>query len=199
MTSLMPTGGVDITAESLAGWLMTGGAAACGIGSKLVTKDLVAKKDFAAIEENVRSTLHKIQVIKRKMLAADGCIFCGAHHVGVPSDDMTAAAKLLGEIAGFEVMKPPTSTTFVTGSDGAPMEIGPAGKVKEHGHLALEVTDIDKALEVVAAKGIKTDGDVRVSSDKTVKATYLAEGAFGLSMRVHLYCLYSEEVDKALK
>jgi len=95
-------------------------------------------------------------------------------------------------------MKPPTSTTFVTGSEGAPREIGPGGKVKEHGHHALEVTDIDKALEVLAAKGIKTDGDVRVSSDKTVKAVYLVEGAFGMKMRVHLYCLHSEEVDQAL-
>jgi len=198
MTSLMPTGGVDITAESLVGWLMTGGAAALGIGSKLVTKDLVKKKDFAAIEENVRGTLHRIQVIKRKMLAETGVVFMGAQHVGVPSSDMAASAKLLGEIAGFEVMKPPTSTTFVTGSDGAPMEIGPGEKVKAHGHLALEVTDIDKAVAACAAKGIKTDGEVRVSSDKTVKAAYLAEGAFGLDMRVHLYCLYSEEVDKAL-
>ena len=199
MTSLMPTGGVDITAKSLAGWLMTGGASALGIGSKLVTKDLVKKKDFAGIEANVRSTLHKIQVIKRKMLSSDGVIFCGVHHVGVPSDDMAAAAKMLGEVAGFEVMKPPTSTTFVTGPTGAPMEIGPAAKVKEHGHLAIEVTDLDAALEVLAAKGLKPDGEPRVSSDKTVKAVYLAEGSLGLDMRVHLYCLHSEEVDNALK
>jgi hypothetical protein len=198
MTSLMPTGGVDITAESIVDWMMTGGAAALGIGSKLVTKDLVKKKGFAAIEENVRATLHKIQVVKRKMLAAEGILFMGAHHVGVPASDMAAAAKLLGEIAGFTVVKPPTSTTFVTGVDGAPMEIGPAAKVKEHGHLAIEVTDVDKAVAACKAKGIATDGEVRVSSDKTVKAVYLAAGAFGLDMRVHLYCLYSEEVDKAL-
>jgi len=198
MTSLMPTGGVDITAESLAGWLMTGGAAALGIGSKLVTKDLVKKKDFAAIEANVRTTLHRIQVVKRKMLAAEGTVFLGVHHVGVPSDDMAAAAKMLGEIAGFEVMKPPTSTTFVSGPSGAPMEIGPGAKVKEHGHLAIEVTDLDAAMKVLSAKGVKPDGEPRVSSDKTVRACYLAEGAFGFAMRVHLYCLYDEDVEKAL-
>ena len=92
MTSLMPTGGVDITAESLAGWLMTGGAAALGIGSKLVPRALVKKKDFARLEANVRTTLHRIQVIKRRMLAEAGVLFCGVHHVGVPSGDMAAAS-----------------------------------------------------------------------------------------------------------
>jgi len=198
MTSLMPTGGVDITAKSLADWLMTGGAAALGIGSKLVTKDLVKRKDFAAIEANVRATLHKIQVIKRRMLSGVGVLFLGVHHVGVPSSDMAAAAKMLGEVAGFAVMKPPTSTTFVTGPAGVPMEIGPADKVKPHGHLALEVTDLDAALEALAAKGVKPDGEPRVSSDKTVKACYLAEGALGLALRVHLYCLYDEDVEKVL-
>ena len=79
------------------------------------------------------------------------------------------------------------------------MEIGPGAKVKEHGHVAIEVTDLTAALEVLAAKGVKPDGEPRISSDKTVKAVYLAEGAFGLDMRVHLYCLYDEEVDNALK
>lgn len=198
MTSLMPTGGVDITAESLVDWMMTGKAASCGIGSKLVTKEFVKKGDFAAIEENVRKTLHRMQVIKRKILAEEGVIFQGVHHVGVASDDMAAAAKLLGEVAGFCVMKPPTSTTFVTGRAGVPMEIGPAKSVKDVGHLAIEVTDIDVALEALAARGVKIDGEIRVSSDKTVKAAYLEEGAFGLQMRVHLFCLSDEEVDKAL-
>ena len=92
----------------------------------------------------------------------------------------------------------PTSTTFVTGPAGVPMEIGPAKSVKDVGHMAVEVTDIEAALEALAAKGVKIDGEIRVSSDKTVKAAYLGEGAFGLQMRVHLFCLYDEEVDKAL-
>jgi len=199
MTSLMPTGGVDITAQSLADWLMTGKAAALGIGSKLVTKDLVKKKDFAGIEANVRGTLHRIQVIKRKMQAEAGVIFRGMHHVGVPASDMAATVKLFDKVAHFSLMKPPTSTSFVTGAAGAPMEIGPPEKVKPNGHIAVEVTDLDKALEILAKAGIKPDGEPRVSSDATVKAAYLAEGAFGTTMRVHLYCLYDEDVDNALK
>lgn len=197
-TQMMPTGGVDITVESLYDWLVTGQAAALGIGSKLVRKDLVAKKEFATIEANVKDVLHKIKVIRARMLAAEGVIFRGVHHVGVPSDNMAQTVKLLGDVAGFELMKPPTSTSFVAGAVGAAMEIGPADRVKENGHLAVEVTDLDKALEVLAKNGTRPDGTVRVSSDKTVRAVYLAEGAFGIKMRVHLYSLYSEEVEELL-
>jgi pyruvate formate-lyase activating enzyme-like uncharacterized protein len=51
---------------------------------------------------------------------------------------------------------------------------------------------------VLQAKGIKPDGEPKVSSDKTVKAIYLKENSFGTSMRTHLYCPYSEEVEALL-
>jgi len=51
-TRIMPTGGVDATQESLAAWFKAG-VACVGMGSKLITKDLVAKKDWQAITENV--------------------------------------------------------------------------------------------------------------------------------------------------
>ena len=195
-TQMMPTGGVNITAESIHNWLAVGGAAALGIGSELIRKDLVAKKDFAAIEAAVRQTLHVIRVVRAKMLAAEGVIFRGVHHVGVPSSGMAKAVKLLGKAAGFALVKPPTSTSFVAGGTGVSMEIGPGASVKEHGHVAIEVTDMDKALGILGKAGIKLDGEIRVNPEKTAKAAYLAEGAFGLTTRVHLYCLYSEEVEK---
>ena len=194
-TQMMPTGGVSITAESIYNWLTVGQAAALGIGSELIRKDLVAKKDWAAIEANVRHALHLIRVVKAKRLAAEGILFRGVHHVGVATADMAEAVKLLGEAAAFTLVKPPTSTSFVAGGTGAAMEVGPAAGVKEHGHIAIEVTDLDKALEFLAKHEIKPDGKPRVNPDKTAKTVYLAEGAFALATRVHLYCLYSEELE----
>ena len=55
-TRIMPTGGVDATQESVSKWIKAG-AAALGIGSNLITKDLVAAGDFAAITEKVREVL----------------------------------------------------------------------------------------------------------------------------------------------
>lgn len=65
-TSIMPTGGVDITEESLADWFEAG-VACVGMGSKLITKELLAKQDYDGISENVRLTLDIIARVNRKL------------------------------------------------------------------------------------------------------------------------------------
>jgi 2-dehydro-3-deoxyphosphogluconate aldolase/(4S)-4-hydroxy-2-oxoglutarate aldolase len=45
---LLPTGGVDASADSLAEWIKAG-AAAVGLGSKLITSQAVKEKDYAGI------------------------------------------------------------------------------------------------------------------------------------------------------
>jgi 2-dehydro-3-deoxyphosphogluconate aldolase/(4S)-4-hydroxy-2-oxoglutarate aldolase len=55
-TRLMPTGGVDATQESVNAWIGAG-AACLGIGSKLISKDLVAAGDFDAIRDKVAQVL----------------------------------------------------------------------------------------------------------------------------------------------
>ena len=62
----MPTGGVSPTRESLTEWL-TAGAACMGMGSKLITKDSVAAKDFAGMTQKVRETLAMIQEIRKTL------------------------------------------------------------------------------------------------------------------------------------
>ncbi len=52
----MPTGGVDATQESISAWFQAG-AAAVGIGSKLITKENVAAGDFASIENRVANVV----------------------------------------------------------------------------------------------------------------------------------------------
>ncbi len=53
---LMPTGGVDATAESIKSWIK-GGAACLGIGSKLIPKDLLKAGDYEAIGQIVAQVL----------------------------------------------------------------------------------------------------------------------------------------------
>lgn len=64
-TKIMPTGGVDPDEASLRAWFGAGIVAA-GIGSKLVTKELLAAKDYAAITRKVRATIAIIQAIRRE-------------------------------------------------------------------------------------------------------------------------------------
>jgi 2-dehydro-3-deoxyphosphogluconate aldolase / (4S)-4-hydroxy-2-oxoglutarate aldolase len=52
-TSIMPTGGVETTEESINAWFKAG-VTAVGIGSNLVSKNLVASGDFAAISSKIK-------------------------------------------------------------------------------------------------------------------------------------------------
>ena len=65
-TRIMPTGGVDSTEESLTSWL-SAGVAAMGMGSNLITKELLAAKDWAGMEKKVRETLDRVKAIKARL------------------------------------------------------------------------------------------------------------------------------------
>ncbi len=59
----MPTGGVDTTKESIEGWYKAG-VCAVGMGSKLISKQLMEAKDYATIESETKKVLALIQSIK---------------------------------------------------------------------------------------------------------------------------------------
>jgi 2-dehydro-3-deoxyphosphogluconate aldolase/(4S)-4-hydroxy-2-oxoglutarate aldolase len=64
-TKIMPTGGVDATEESLTKWFKAG-VACVGIGSNLITKELLAAKDYAGVERKVSETIALIRKIRGK-------------------------------------------------------------------------------------------------------------------------------------
>jgi len=63
-TSIMPTGGVSPTLENLTGWF-DAGVTCVGMGSKLISKEILANKDYAKLEQDVKSTLELIKKIKK--------------------------------------------------------------------------------------------------------------------------------------
>jgi len=65
-TRIMPTGGVEPTQESLAKWFGAG-IVACGIGSNLITKELLQAKDYDGVEKRVRETVQLIKKIKAEL------------------------------------------------------------------------------------------------------------------------------------
>jgi len=62
-TSLMPTGGVEATRESLEAWFAAG-VACVGMGSNLITKEAVAARDFAGIARKVAQVIAWIRQIR---------------------------------------------------------------------------------------------------------------------------------------
>jgi 2-dehydro-3-deoxyphosphogluconate aldolase/(4S)-4-hydroxy-2-oxoglutarate aldolase len=59
----MPTGGVDTTQENLSGWFKSG-VCAVGMGSKLISKQLMEAKDYAAIERDTKAVIETISAIR---------------------------------------------------------------------------------------------------------------------------------------
>ena len=59
----MPTGGVDLDKENIAGWFKAG-VCAVGMGSKLISKQLLDQKDYAQIEALTRDALSIIKSIR---------------------------------------------------------------------------------------------------------------------------------------
>ncbi len=63
-TSIMPTGGVSAEEENLRGWF-DAGVTCVGMGSKLISKEILANKDYHALEKEVRSVLELIRRIRK--------------------------------------------------------------------------------------------------------------------------------------
>ncbi|WMI69064.1 bifunctional 4-hydroxy-2-oxoglutarate aldolase/2-dehydro-3-deoxy-phosphogluconate aldolase [Mangrovimonas sp. YM274] len=64
-TSIMPTGGVSPTEENLKAWF-DAGVTCVGMGSKLISKDILANKDFKGLEAKVKEALDIIKKVQNK-------------------------------------------------------------------------------------------------------------------------------------
>jgi 2-dehydro-3-deoxyphosphogluconate aldolase/(4S)-4-hydroxy-2-oxoglutarate aldolase len=63
-TQIMPTGGVSPTEENLKGWF-DAGAVCVGMGSKLISSELLKGKEFELLETRVRETLAMISMVRK--------------------------------------------------------------------------------------------------------------------------------------
>lgn len=62
-TSIMPTGGVTAEKDNLEAWFKSG-VTCVGMGSQLITKEFLNKKDFAGLEKHVQTTVELIKSIR---------------------------------------------------------------------------------------------------------------------------------------
>ena len=63
-TNIMPTGGVSPTEENLKGWF-DAGVTCVGMGSKLISKEILANNDFNGLEAKVKDALALIQKVRK--------------------------------------------------------------------------------------------------------------------------------------
>lgn len=64
-TSIMPTGGVSPTRENLSSWF-DAKVTCVGMGSKLISKDIVKEKNYSLLTQKVKEALELIQEIRNK-------------------------------------------------------------------------------------------------------------------------------------
>ncbi len=64
-TSIMPTGGVSPTEENLRGWFEAG-VTCVGMGSQLISKEILVNNDFASLKNKVQEALSIIKKIQNK-------------------------------------------------------------------------------------------------------------------------------------
>ena len=59
----MPTGGVDLDKENIAGWFKAG-VCAVGMGSKLISKQLLEQKDYVKIEALTKQAMEMVKALR---------------------------------------------------------------------------------------------------------------------------------------
>ncbi len=63
-TSIMPTGGVSPDEDNLRGWF-DAGVTCVGMGSKLISKEILVKRDFKKLEQDCRNALEIIKSVRK--------------------------------------------------------------------------------------------------------------------------------------
>jgi len=63
-TSIMPTGGVSPTEENLKAWF-DAGVTCVGMGSQLISKEILKNRDFKGLENKVREALATIKLVRQ--------------------------------------------------------------------------------------------------------------------------------------
>ena len=63
-TSVMPTGGVAPNKENLTGWF-DAGVTCVGMGSQLISKDIIANKDYDRLKQKVKEVVALIKEVRK--------------------------------------------------------------------------------------------------------------------------------------
>ncbi len=173
---LMVTGGVKADPENLKQWF-DAGVTAVGIGSDLIKKEYVNSGNFDEIATLTYKVRNWINAAKNTPL------FLGIEHVGLyPTNKISfnEVEKWYRDIFDFNRHEG-KSSVFLSQNEFGRIEI-PKKESEEKVHIAIGVSDFEKCLEVLAAKGVELETPVQ---KEDVKAVFLKKRD-PLGNRVHL-------------
>jgi 2-dehydro-3-deoxyphosphogluconate aldolase/(4S)-4-hydroxy-2-oxoglutarate aldolase len=176
---IMPTGGVDATWESISSWIKAG-TAALGMGSKLITKELIAAGDFESIQRKVEECIWWVKKARGQPL------FLGVEHVGLyptKTASATEIAEWYSDLFGFG--KSEGKSSFIVSGEGAGrMEIMKE-PTNQPCHIAIRVSNFEHACKYLMERGVQFE---EPKIKKGVKAVFL-KNPDKAGNRVHLLCI----------
>lgn len=175
-TLIMPTGGVDTTRESIEAWFKAG-VACVGVGSNLISKELIAAGDFEAMTKKTAEVLNWINEVRGKS------VFAGIEHVGLYPDGGAGGREIAAwyvDTFGFKG-KEGNSSIFISSSGPGRIEVMKEGDADKP-HIAIRVANFELACNILKGKGIELE-EPKVSGN--AKAVYL-KGTDPAGNRVHL-------------
>jgi 2-dehydro-3-deoxyphosphogluconate aldolase / (4S)-4-hydroxy-2-oxoglutarate aldolase len=175
-TLIMPTGGVETTRESIERWFRAG-VACVGIGSNLISKELVAAGDFEAIARKTAEVLNWIDDARGKS------VFAGIEHVGLYPDEKVTGREIVDWYAGtFGFSAGEGNSSFFLASSGPGRIEVMKKKEFDRPHIAVNVTDFELACRILEQKGVELE-EPKIKDD--AKAVFL-KGTDPAGNRVHL-------------
>jgi len=159
----LPTGGVDATESSIHEWIKAG-AAAVGLGSKLISNQAVKDKDYDGI------TAKTVQCVGWVQSARGVSLFSGVEHIGLYAHKSEPATLSAWYEQTFDLKnKEGNSSFFVSGSGAGRIEV-PKVSADAQVHIAVRVTNFEAAVANLQAKGISLK-DVSIKPES--KSGYL--------------------------
>lgn len=175
-TLIMPTGGVETTRESIEAWFKAG-VACVGVGSNLISKELIAAGDFAAITPKTASVLTWINEVRGRS------VFAGIEHVGLnPAGKVGGKEITQWYVDTFGFADTSSSSSFFLSSSGPGRIEIMKGPVSDKPHIAIRVTNFELACSILRGKGIELE-EPKIRSD--AKSVFL-KGADPVGNRIHL-------------
>lgn len=173
---IMVTGGVDATWESISSWIRAG-TAALGMGSKLIAKELVAARDFEAIQKKVEECVWSVKKARGQPL------FLGIEHVGlypVKTNDASHIADWYADLFGLKNVEG-ASSFLISGQGTGRIEVM---KEQAHApcHLAIRVSNFEEACKYLTERGVQLE---EPKIKKGVKSVFLKESDKA-GNRIHL-------------
>lgn len=148
---IMPTGGVEVTFESIESWFKAG-VASVGIGSNLIRKDWIAAQSWDRITDLANQLQGWIRAVRGQPL------FEGIDHACIypkQVDESKSLANWYQNIFGFSAIENPAAF-FLSGGGEGKLEVSKVeGDLKTH--IAVRTSDFEKAVRQLQEKGIELE------------------------------------------